>query len=108
MNNPIKAFNVNLITRTAPGAPSFFACTVLCTEEEYESFDNIVDMVCEAAEERGMTVPGFGDGGDTPIICDENDSLGKVLDYGSDWDACPKLSLAEYLAKEPEEVEVPA
>ncbi len=98
MSNQIKAFNVNLICRTPIGIPSFFAAQILCTEEQYDA-QEYVDMLCEAAEAVNLTVPGFGDGGDIPVVCDENDSLGKVLDYGSDWDNCPKLSLAEYVAE---------
>lgn len=100
--NKKNTFNVNLICRTPLGAPSYFAAQIICTETEYEEM-LYVDMLCEAAEAVNLTVPGFGDNGDVPVICDENDSLGKVLDYGSDWDACPKLDLEEYLSKQPAE-----
>ena len=105
MNTRVKPFNVNLICRTPLGAPSFFACVVLCTEDQYENGDHI-DMVCEAAENVGLTVPGFGQEGNEPIICDENDSLGVILDYGSDWESATKLDLEEYYLAKSNEVTV--
>lgn len=96
----IKAFNVILICRTAIGQPSFFCAKVKCTEEQYENVDHL-DMVCEAAEKVGLTVPGFGEDSSVPILCDENDMLGKILDYGADWEAAQELDLAAYLNPTP-------
>lgn len=90
-----KPFNVALICRTASGAPSFFCAVVICTEEQYDNVDHL-EMVCEAAEKVGLTVPGFGEDSSTPILCDENDMLGKILDYGADWESAQKLELSKY------------
>lgn len=53
-------------------------------------------MVCEAAEKVGLTVPGFGEDSSSPILCDENDMLGKAIDYLADWEAAQRLVLSEY------------
>lgn len=92
-------FNTILICRSSSGEPTFFCCAVTCTEEQHDNGDHL-DMVCEAAESVGLTVPGFGEEGNMPIMCDaETDFLGKALDYSADWEAAQKLDLAEYLAK---------
>lgn len=86
--------NVMLVCRSKLGEPTFFACVVICTESQYEAVDHL-DMVCEAAEERGFSVPET-----EPYLCDPDDALGRVLDYGADFDSAPKLDLSEYLAKQ--------
>ena len=86
-------FNVMLVCRNAAGEPTFFACVVSCTQEQYGNIDHL-DMVCEAAESKGFVIPEA-----EPYLCDPDDALGRVLDYGADFESAPKLDLEEYLAK---------
>lgn len=79
--------NVMLVCRTAEGQPTFFAAKVVCTSEQYDEVEYL-DAVCEAAEQAGFVITE-----EIPTLCDDADPLGKILDYGADWDTAPTITL---------------
>lgn len=91
----IHKFQVMLVCRTAAGQPTFIAANVECTHAQYDEVEH-VDMMCEHAENKGFII---SEG--IPYLCDSEDSLGKILDYGADWDSAPVLNLHEWLDKQP-------
>jgi len=95
-NNVTNTHEVIVICRSNNESPSFYAAKVICTQKQYEEVD-FVDMICESAELVGLTVPGFGEDGNIPIITDKDDTLGNALEYLVDWDIVPKLYLEKYL-----------
>ena len=86
MTHPKTDHKVFLVCRQADGAPTVFPCIVNCTEADF-SETNHLDAVCDMAEEKGFEVA------DIPFLSDEEDPLGKMLDYAIDWETVDKINL---------------